>query len=135
MARSRNQYHYAVRRTKLDAKLVRAKKLFEASLKGDTELLKEMKTIAKGKGGGEALPDNVAGVDGQDEIVEKFKDVYQALYNSAESSREMSDIKVKVAELVTADSSDEVMKITGAKVKEAARFMKIAKSDVLEVYH
>ena len=28
MARSKNQYHYAVRRTKLNAKLVRAKKLF-----------------------------------------------------------------------------------------------------------
>ena len=65
--------------------------------------------------------------------MEKFKDVYQALYNSAESSREMSDIKVKVAELVTADSSDEVKKITGAKVKEAENLMKSAKSDVLEV--
>ena len=32
MARSRNQYHYAVRRLKLNSNLVRDKKLFEASL-------------------------------------------------------------------------------------------------------
>ena len=130
MARSRNQYPFAVRRLKLNSNLVRAKKLFEASIKSDMDLLKEMKAIKRGNGGGEELPDNVAGADGQEEIVEKFKEVYQALYNSADSSREMDKIKVKLAELITVDSVDEVMKVTGAKVKEAASLMKSAKSDV-----
>ena len=40
MARSRNQYHYVVRRAKLDCNLAKAKKLFEASVKGDIDLLK-----------------------------------------------------------------------------------------------
>ena len=106
MARSRNQYHYAVRRLKLNSNLVRAKKLFEASIKSEMDLLKEMKAITRGKGGGEELPDNVAGADGQEEIVEKFKEVYQALYNSADSSRDMDEIKVKLAELITVDSVD-----------------------------
>ena len=108
---------YAVRRKKLHSNLVRAKKLFEASIKSEMDLLKEMKAITRGKGGGEELPDNVAGADGQEEIVEKFKEVYQALYNSADSSNEMDEIKVKVAELSTVDSVVEVMKGTGAKVK------------------
>ena len=56
--------------------------------------------------------------------------MYQALYNSADSSEEMAEIKVKLAELITLDSVDEVMKVTGAKVKEAASLMKSDKSDV-----
>ena len=43
MRRSRNQYHYAVRRTRRSRDLQRAKKLFEASLEGDMQLIKEMK--------------------------------------------------------------------------------------------
>ena len=130
MAHSRNQYHYAVRRLKLKSNDVRAKKLFEASINGDMNLLKEMKAIKNGKKGGEDLPDSVAGADGEAEIVEKFREVYQALYNSAESSAEMNEIKDKVADLIKADSMVEVMKITGAKVKEAACLMKSGKSDV-----
>ena len=62
--------------------------------------------------------------------MEKFREVYEALYNSADSSRDMVDIKVKIAELITAESAEEVKKITGAKVKEAAGMMKGAKADV-----
>jgi hypothetical protein len=92
----------------------------------------EMKLIKTGKKGGEDLPDNVAGADGEDEIVEKFREVYQALYNLAESSREMTDIKVHLAELIRMDSVNEVMKISGDKVKEAAGLMKASKSDVTD---
>ena len=65
MAQSRNQYHYAVRRLKLKSNDVRAKKLFETSINGDMNLLKEMKAIKNGKKGGEDLPDSVAGADGE----------------------------------------------------------------------
>ena len=130
MARTRNQFHYAVRRTQRQADLTRAKKLFEASIDSEMELLKEMKSVKVGRTGGEDLPDCVAGADGEAEIVEKFREVYQALYNSAESSQQMNDIKVKVAELISVDSVQEVMKITGAKVKEAAGMMRSVKSDV-----
>ena len=120
MTRSRNQYHYAVRRLKLDSRMIRAKKLLESSVNGDTELIKEMKYISRGSGSQEDLPEHVAGADGQDEIVEKFREVYQTLYNSAESFTEVLEIKSKLAQLVTAESVFEVMKITGEKVKEAA---------------
>ena len=130
MSKTRNQYHYAVRRLKLQSNLTRAKKLFEASLNSDMDLLKEMKLVKKGKSGGIELPDNVAGADGEEEIVEKFREVYQALYNSAESSAEMMEIKAKLAEMISIGSVDEIMKITGEKVKEAAGLMKAGKADV-----
>ena len=95
MASSRNQYHYAVRRTKRQAKQIKAVKLFEASLSGDIDLLKEMKNIKCGKKASAELPDNVAGANGESEIVEKFKEVYQALYNSSGTQEEMEEIKGK----------------------------------------
>jgi hypothetical protein len=64
--------------------------------------------------------------------VDKFLEVYEALSNSAESSREMTDIKVQLAELIRVVSVNEVMKITGAKVKEAVGLMNDGKSDVTD---
>ena len=38
-----------------------------------------MKAISRGRGCKEELPEHVAGADGQDGIVEKFREVYQTL--------------------------------------------------------
>ena len=92
------------------------------------ELLKEMKQVKCGKKVSAELPDNV----GETEIVEKFREVYQALYNSAGSSVEMEEIKAKLSGLIKTDSVVEVMKITGAVVKKAASLMKTGKADVTE---
>ena len=48
MARSRNLYYYAVRRAKRNADYLKAKKMFEASMVGDVQLLKEMKRVRSG---------------------------------------------------------------------------------------
>ena len=45
MARTRNQYHYCIRRIKKMAGSIRARKLFEASEDVSLDLLKEMKKI------------------------------------------------------------------------------------------
>ena len=51
MIKTRNSYHYAIRRAKRDADLVRTKKLFEASEAGNVNLLEELKNIRKGRKG------------------------------------------------------------------------------------
>ena len=51
MVRKRSQYHYAIRRARGRADLVRAENLFEASLQGDCNLLAEMKKIRCGGSG------------------------------------------------------------------------------------
>ena len=134
MVKKRSQYHYAVRRLKRKADLIRAQNLFEASMLGDLDLLKEMKTIRGGGNSQTELPDTVAGANGQDEIVEKFREVYCSLYNSAGTQEEMSELKTKVAELIRMDSIHEVRKVTGAKVKEAVNMMKSCKGDVSRGY-
>ena len=130
MCRTRNIYHYAVRKTKRRSQYFKAQKLFEASLSGDMDLLKEMKNIKGGNKLMQDLPDVVEGECGEDQIVDKFKEVYASLYNSAETNEEMKDIKSKIATLIKSDSVHEVRKVTGMKVKEAVCLMKDAKSDI-----
>ena len=62
--------------------------------------------------------DRVEWAEGQDEIVEKFREVYESLYKS------------KLQTLIGPDSLAEVDKITGDVVKKAATLMKSGKSDV-----
>jgi hypothetical protein len=132
MARSRNLYHFAVRRANRNADLVKAKKLFEASLEGDIQLVAEMKKVRSGGGGTDELPDNVAGAEGEKEIVEKFREVYSALYNSASTAPEVQTIKDQLQALIKQESMEEVNKITGDVVREAAGLMKSGKADVSE---
>ena len=130
MVKKRSQYHYAVRRLKRQTSLIRAQKLFQASMQGDLDLLKEMKTVRGGGGCQPELPENVAGANGPDEIVDKFREVYSKLYNSAGTQGEMSELKSRVSDLIKLDSINEVRKVTGSRVKEAVSMMKPCKSDV-----
>ena len=134
MSKSRNSYHYAIRRAKRNEEFTRASKLCEVSLAGDADLLKEMKNM---KGGGKTfadLPENVAGANGEDEIVEKFRQVYGALYSSSDSADEMAVLKAKLRDLINPESVNEVFKISGATVKKAAGMMKKGKSDVSDSF-
>ena len=136
MAKTRNRFHYAIRRARKRADLVRAQKLFEASEVGCVELLKEMKDIKNGgKNTCSDLPDNVAGANGEEEIVSKFREVYSKLYNSWGSEEDMVNVKRKVSTLIHSENSlGEVLKLTGQVVKKAVMKMKPAKADVSEAF-
>ena len=64
MVKRRTQYHYAVRRLKRKADLVRAEKLFVASMESDLNLLKEMKQVKGDKACNNELPGTFAGANG-----------------------------------------------------------------------
>ena len=90
MVKKRAQYHYAIRRLRKKEDLKRAQHLFEASLQGEMNLLAEMKKIRCGGMGGQTdLPDTVDGAQGEEEIADKFKKVYETLYSSAGSQEEI----------------------------------------------
>ena len=131
MVKTRNSYHYAIRRARKSSDLIRAKKLFEAAESGSMDLLQELKNIRMGGKSSADLPDNVAGANGEEEIVAKFRDVYSSLYNSWGTQAEMVSIKEQLPFLMqTEDSLAEVQKLTGLVVKKAACKMKAGKSDV-----
>ena len=131
MVKKRLQYHYAIRRLRRRSDLIRAETLFEASLQGDCNLLAEMKNIRCGGSGRQSdLPDTVAGAQGEEEIVDKFRIVYETLYNSADTQAEMADLLNQVNRMIDNNSVQEVTKINGSKVKEAAGLLKANKGDV-----
>ena len=134
MTRTRNQYHYAIRRTKKMSNSLRARNLLEASKTGSCELLKEMKKIVGSKKGSHDLPDSVGGATGEDEVVEEFRKVYNALYNSSGTSDDMFDLKAKIAAEISDGSVVEADKITGQIVKDAACRMKPKKSDISQSF-
>ena len=104
---------------KKKSKNIRAAKLLEASNEGNIDLLNEMKKVRGSKKGTQSLPECVDGAQGHQEILDKFREVYETLYNSAESKESMDNIKRLLKDLINENSMDEVIKVTGAKVKEA----------------
>ena len=83
----------------------------------------------------EEQTDTVDGVTGQQEVADKFREVYQCLYNSAGSAEEMTNLQKKIHELIqTEDSKVEVQKLTTEVVKKAAGLMKPHKMDVSQGY-
>ena len=131
--KKKSQYHY-VRRAKARSEQHKAENLLAAALQGDTALMNEMKLIRKGGGGPAELPDTVAGANGEQEIVDKFRFVYSGLYNSASTEDEMKALHDKVDKLITADSVQLVARVTGSIVKEAVCSMRPRKSDVSSCY-
>ena len=133
MKRTRNQFHYCLRRVRKAADAIKSQKLFEASLWGGGDLFEELKKTRGGRHTPD-LPENVAGVSGEEEICQKFRQVYCNLYNSASKEQDMVGIKSRVEDSVTQEHLSEVLKISGASVKAAAITMKKGKADVSGSY-
>ena len=89
-----------------------------------------MKTIKGSKKTSCNLPDNVAGVSGEQLIVEEFRSVYSALYNSIDTSEQMEELKDQLNQQIGPGAADQADLITGETVKKAAVRMKPDKSDV-----
>ena len=62
------------------------------------DLLKEMKNIKGSKNSVQSMPETLEGKSCEDEIVKKFKEVYEDLYNSSESVEAMKIIKIDLNE-------------------------------------
>ena len=94
------------------------------------DLLKEMRNVKSGGTARADLADTVDGANGEEEIVDKFRDVYSTLYNSSGSQEEMLRLNNRINSLIGPTCIAEVAKLTGAAVKEAASKLKPKKSDV-----
>jgi hypothetical protein len=131
MCWTRNKFHYAVRKLKKMRNQFKAEQLLEASEKGDIDLMAAMKEMKGKKNTGQTMPDCVEGETEHHEILEKFKEVYVQLYNSAGTAEAMHEIKNKLKNLISGDNSlPEINKITSKVVKEACSRLKSGKSDV-----
>ena len=130
MAHSRRKYHHAVKRAKRHLNMIKSQNLINAAELGDRDFLVELKKQLPGKTKGQALPDCVEGKVTPETILEKFKECYQGLYNSAGSQSGMANIKKQVDIQIGQNSAIEIEKLTDNLVKEASINMKAGKQDV-----
>ena len=124
-------FRHAVRRVKRASQLYQAKGLLEAARDGDMALMKEMRRVQSGKGALDELPDTVDGVTGLQDVANQFGDVHNALYNSAESKEELTELQNRIQGLVQSeDSNKETRRLSAEVVKKAAMRLKPHKMDV-----
>ena len=128
MKRSKNQYHYSVRRVKNLADTIRSSKLSDAALSGNKQLLQEMKKVKSVHH--KSAPDHVDAVSGIN-IPNIFADVYRDLFNSADDKEDILSLKQRLQG--TANVND-LSVITPNIVKTAAKSLKSSKNDVSEQF-
>ena len=133
MCWTRNKFHYAVRKAKRLAANVKSRKLLEAAELGDVTLMNEMKRILGRKDNGQSVPESLDGKVTHDSILERFKECYEELYNSAGSDDAMTTIKAKLEDIINDDilnATHEIEKVTWEVVKTACSRMLPGKTDV-----
>ena len=108
--------------------------LVAASEAGDQELMRELKRTLGNTHSGQTVPTCLEGKVTPVTVLEKFKECYELLYNSAGTQQTMAIIKQRVQELINHSSTIEIQKVTGKVVKAACMRMKPGKTDVTEAY-
>ena len=134
---TRNKFHYAVRRAKRLSGSLQARKLLVAAEEGNIALMKEMKNTLGKKNLGQSIPDSLDGKVTHDSILERFRECYEELYNSAGTEQAMDMIKAMLQNVIqenTLPALREIGKVTGKLVKQACGRMLPGKTDVTEVY-
>jgi hypothetical protein len=134
MVSTRVKFRGAVRRARREGNTEEARLLLAAAEEGSKALLTEMRRV-RGRGQGEQeLPDSLEGAVGHTDILNKFRQLYQELYNSAGTEQEMATLKEVMESMIDCRSEAEVSKVTAASVRHACKRMKSGKLDVTGSY-
>ena len=134
MVGTRVKFRAAVRRARSEANSAKAQVMLMAAQSGDQQLLSEMRKVMGSKYQPQALPESFEGVTGHIEVVDKFRDLYEQLYNSASTEEQMEDIRLKMEGMIDCRAEAQVRKIQPAVVAAACKRMKGGKVDVSSSY-
>ena len=135
---TRNKYKYAVRKCKREDSRLHSEALGSAAEASNNELFKEMKKhLGSKKGSGQQVPDSLEGAVTKPDIVAKFRECYKQMYNSADRTEQLVDIKLKIQSLIRGNIPASIMqinRINSGVVRAAAEMMKPGKQDVHQQY-
>ena len=124
MKRTRNIYHYQLKKIRKSEDLIRKNKLLYACVNGNGEIFTEIKKMRNFK------PAVASSMDGKKEnIANHFKEIYGDLYNSVEDMDNMFQLKNEIENRINFSQLTEVSKVTPDIVKEAASNLKDNKGD------
>ena len=94
----------------------------------------EMRRVLGSKHQAQEVPTALEGEVGQGPVLLKFRELYSALYNSASTSGQMEELKVKMKSMLDCRSEGEINKVTTEEVAAACRMMNAGKVDVSQSY-
>ena len=127
MKRTRNRFHYQVRKCKRVEEFIRNQKIVENCLDGDQDLFKEIKKQRSNHNEDEVTIDGASG----DEIPGKFAEVYKNLYNMSSDDEEVSIVRNQIKDKIGQHDIIEVDKINSKVIKEAIGKIKANKTDAV----
>ena len=134
MVSTRVKFRAAVRRARSKANSARAHVLLDAAARGDQALMQEMRKVLGSKHQPQEVPDVLEGEAGPGPVLEKFRSLYAALYNSAGSPAKMLELGELMERMIDCRSEGEVRRVTAEEVAAACRKMKGGKIDVSQGY-
>ena len=126
MRRTKNIFHYQVKKCKKAEDQIRKQKLLSAVLDpdSDVDLFKEIKSMRKAKATSANKID-----DQTEDIEEHFAGIYKELYNSIDDYDDLMDVAKILDSKISNKCAIEVEKVTPDIVKEAVKHIKPNKSD------
>ena len=124
MKKTRNVFHYMLRKCRKSEEKIRSNKLLEACLDNNKNIFEEVKKLRKCKN------DVANTIDGKSENVENhFGDIYENLYTSVDDKAELLLIRQKLDNDITNLSVNDVSRVTPTVIEEAIKKLNAGKSD------
>ena len=123
MKRTRNIYHYAIRKCKRATEYIKKEKLLNSCISGQNNVFDEIRKMRRT---GDNIP---VKIDGCDKPAERFGEVYKELYNSAGDSVEMNKLLNVINSKISHDDLIEVDRVTTDVISDAIKGIRSNKND------
>ena len=140
MKKTRNRYHFQIRKCRKAAEMLKRNNLLNACITGEGDIFHllnacitgegdifhELKKLRKVNG---TVPRTIDGT--KDNITGHFANVYERIYNSIDDKEEMAKIYSRVNNSLDSNSLKDVNLITTEKIREAKLNLKSNRNDPL----
>ena len=124
MKRTRNIYHYQIRKSRRMTECIRKNTLLDACINNNGDIFKEIRKLRR------TSPTVSSVIDGNNSNIEShFADVYKKLYNSVDDAESLSRIHRRLNDSINEGSLVQVNKITPQLIQLAISKLKNDKTD------
>ena len=124
MKKTRNAYHYAIRKSKRMVETLKKNAFLDACINDNDDIFK---LIRKERKTSSVTPTVIDGVVVN--IENHFAGIYSKLYNSVNDEEELLTFKCQLSSSISPSSIDDVMKVTPEVVYDAIHHLKNSKTD------
>ena len=124
MKRTRNLFHFQVRKIKKASETIAKNKLLDACINGNGNLFAEIKKMRNSE---PCVANSMDGV--RVDVDNHFKNIYSNLYNSVDDHDDLNNLVEQVDKKVNLFHLHDVHRVTPEVVKEAANNLRDSKTD------